>query len=653
MQWTARFSEKGKLLWERTEGIHPGNRGLSIIETKEGGVLIGGYRSFLTRHKDRHQNPVYSRRASITSYGPGGKKNWEQEFGGGVRDGVVSIFQQDEDSFLIVGTINSHLAVLNMDSSGKRYFSREVIEDFYQESLDAAARLDQGTIAVVSTQKNPETGFRRKKLVFLGFNGEIKNEVPFPQTLDFEVKSIGQTDQSALLLAGYEGQPMSRSRARLFRFTQKSGFTDLFHGRIGSGFHSMSFLLSNQIILSGFKTMGGNQGQEAWILGLNSNFQKEFERVYGSFGPDIFYGMQNCWDGGLIFSGQSNFSTGTGTVGPHGWILRTDRLGRSVEKSHYDFISDARSMWKPLALREFLTTYPDSPHFQAGKNYLQEMMFFERARDSEHLEDLVRFAIRFPKSRLRNSVLDMIMKRIVKRGEILALLGFVLQFADSVQACQAFDKLTEIVWDRISSSNSMDEFQFFLRSYPLSVRFSQAFEKLEQLEYSQMLKQVQTNKRSIGEIAFRKVEQGSIALKKNDFDEAFRKLSLVLESEPFLKAPISSNPLRIEEFQKARERFYILDQRRAETRKLWQKLQDSHGVSQLEFGKNQEREALLFWQVEKMLKTWKRTEFLAKIGKKSQKTLVEKTGLLKTCSKDLQSLCNPAILKLKEIMPGG
>ena len=71
-----------------------------------------------------------------------------------------------------------HLAVLNMDSSGKRYFSREVIEDFYQESLDAAARLDQGTIAVVSTQKNPETGFRRKKLVFLGFNGEIKNEYP-------------------------------------------------------------------------------------------------------------------------------------------------------------------------------------------------------------------------------------------------------------------------------------------------------------------------------------------------------------------------------------------------------------------------------------------------------------------------------------------
>jgi hypothetical protein len=84
---------------------------------------------------------------------------------------------------------------------------------------------------------------------------------------------------------------------------------------------------------SGDKTENNFGGfQDCWVIRLNNNGQKLWDKIYGGTGAEAFYSVSNTLDGGFIFGGVSNSGvSGNKTEPSRGgndcWLVKTDANG--------------------------------------------------------------------------------------------------------------------------------------------------------------------------------------------------------------------------------------------------------------------------------------------------------------------------------------
>lgn len=649
--WTARLSERGELLWENLEGFHHRNKGIDVLDTQDGGLIAGGFESFLTRFKDKYQRPIYYKRASIFAYGSGGEKLWHHKIGGGLHDGVNGIFPIGEDLYQVIATVNSNIGLIRINKDGQIIKLKEMIREGHATTLSAVTQHNSETFACVAYLKDLEADETVQKILVFDLEGEIFKEINIPKNIDIKVQALGYHEHKNLLLAGYSGKDLAGSRARLIRYSDEIGFTDIIHEKAHSAFHSIGFLLDKRIVLGGFKKQEDGRSKQGIIQALDGNLRKEFEMAYGSSGPDSFYALLPCWNGGIILSGERSMSINSSGLEPRSWIIRTDRDGRSLKKIQEQAVLKARQSWDKESLKEFLQHNRSSSLFSLAKYYYQELNSYDLALQTNDPQKLVQFAISFPKSTLRNGVLEIILGQALGAENALILLGFALQFPETTQAWRAFEKISELAWQRLSNSEDPLLFQRFIRSYPLSVKFGEAFEKLEKLEFANLIDQVKTKKRSLEELVFRTVEQGSLALKHKDFDEAYRKMSLVLESEPFLQVPLASNPMRIEELTMAKEKYFALKESRFQTRSLWDDLKNPGQNVGSESLRGKQRQDLLFWQIKTFLDQFKDRKLQLNDKRQANWRKVNGLSFEGLCEKSFEALCLKANQGLSGHLP--
>ena len=156
---------------------------------------------------------------------------------------------------------------------------------------------------------------------------------------------------------------------------------------------------------------------------------------------------------------------------------------------------------------------------------------------------------------------------------------------------------------------------------------------------------------SLEEAAFRTVEQGSRALHHRDFDEAYRKLSLILESEPFLQTPIASNPMRIEEYTLAKRQYSALRESRSKARNLWVELWEISQEPKTEARREKQRRDLLFWQIKNLLEQFRSLRLSGKYKRQVQLSEINGLGFSLSCEPELQALCLEAKQRLSDFVP--
>lgn len=103
--WVAKISATGKLLWSSTFGGKGDDKGTAIIETSDGGFLIGGESSSIDGHMlSRHHGGLDSWVARLRQ---DGSLRWGKHFGGSGNEKVCSLHERDPETYIVVNTSDS------------------------------------------------------------------------------------------------------------------------------------------------------------------------------------------------------------------------------------------------------------------------------------------------------------------------------------------------------------------------------------------------------------------------------------------------------------------------------------------------------------------------------------------------------------------
>lgn len=111
----------------------------------------------------------------------------------------------------------------------------------------------------------------------------------------------------------------------------------------GSGddfFSQMKLLSDGNYLLAGYsksdasgdKTQDSNGGWDYWIVKIDINGNKLWDKTYGGLGDDVLLCVDESWDGGLILGGYSNSDiSGDKTEDSYGgidyWVIKTNASG--------------------------------------------------------------------------------------------------------------------------------------------------------------------------------------------------------------------------------------------------------------------------------------------------------------------------------------
>lgn len=103
--WLAKLNGKGTIVWQKSFGYSGNDKGLSIIQTTDGGLLLVGELdvSAKTQENAEHKGIVYW----VIKLDKKGEKQWSKNFGGNLTDSANSVAQLPDDGFIIFGSSNS------------------------------------------------------------------------------------------------------------------------------------------------------------------------------------------------------------------------------------------------------------------------------------------------------------------------------------------------------------------------------------------------------------------------------------------------------------------------------------------------------------------------------------------------------------------
>ncbi len=108
--WVVKINAIGDIIWTKTYGFEGDEEGLSVIETKEGGLLVCGYIDVTA--SGGKGNDLMMRQHGVgdiwaLKLDENGNLEWRRYFGGSNNDRAYDVVQSADDGFLIAGTSES------------------------------------------------------------------------------------------------------------------------------------------------------------------------------------------------------------------------------------------------------------------------------------------------------------------------------------------------------------------------------------------------------------------------------------------------------------------------------------------------------------------------------------------------------------------
>lgn len=126
--WIIKLDEAGEIKWQRTLGGQYVDILESLIPTKDGGYLVGGY-SNSQASQDKNHEGYGEGDYWIVKLDKEGKTEWQQNLGGNSDDHLYSVVQVNDNGYIIAGDSAS-------DTSGNKSKSNRGGTDFWVIKLD-------------------------------------------------------------------------------------------------------------------------------------------------------------------------------------------------------------------------------------------------------------------------------------------------------------------------------------------------------------------------------------------------------------------------------------------------------------------------------------------------------------------------------------
>ncbi|WP_158267547.1 T9SS type A sorting domain-containing protein [Adhaeribacter arboris] len=285
--WVVKSDKNGKKLWEKSYGGSSDDYLNSMVQTSDGGYLLGGS-SISGVSGDKTQASQGERDYWILKIDKQGTKLWDKTYGGSGTEELKKVILLPSGSFILAGTSNSPVSgamsqeskggqdywFVKVNATGKKMWNKryggsqdEVLEDLAL-TLDGGFLLGGTSTSGISGDKSEASkGGKDFWLVRISGTGEKVWDKTYGGSQDDELRALGSTNTSSgnFFVAG----------------TSSSG-------------------------KSGDKSQVSQGGKDYWMLKINGSGKKLWDKRFGGSQEEELRTIQLTQDGGYLLGGSSH-----------------------------------------------------------------------------------------------------------------------------------------------------------------------------------------------------------------------------------------------------------------------------------------------------------------------------------------------------------
>ncbi|QNF32137.1 T9SS type A sorting domain-containing protein [Adhaeribacter swui] len=311
--WIVKADPSGKKLWDRRFGSTEDDYLNSVIETIDGGYLLGGS-SLSGVGGDKTQASRGERDYWIVKIDAAGNKQWDKRFGGSGYDELKQVYQLPSGRYILAGTSNS-------PASGDKTIGSRGGQDFWVVKINSNGTFvwDKrygGSLndALQSIAPTLDDGFLLGGSSFSGISGDKTQSTR--GNADYWVVRI-DGDGNKIWDKRYGGTGTDN--------LMSLGSTGTATGNFFIAGHSTSGI-------SGDKSQDSWGGKDFWMIKINGNGDKLFDSRFGGTENEELRSIIITADGGYLLGGRSESDvSGDKTQKTQGnsdyWVVKTNSTG--------------------------------------------------------------------------------------------------------------------------------------------------------------------------------------------------------------------------------------------------------------------------------------------------------------------------------------
>jgi hypothetical protein len=321
--WVIKVNSAGEKVWDRSYGGTGYDALTSLIETREGGYLLGGY-SWSSQGEDKSEDSQGDSDYWIVKIDQEGRKLWDRTYGGADHDFLVSLHQTNDGGYLLSGESssgvgadktaaskgNSDFWVIKVDQEGRQEWDRGYGGDNW-EWLSAVVSAPDGGFLLAGTSNSgiggdKSAGRKGEKRFWDGDYWVLKISGNGTKQWDHTFGSDGQDELTAAILTADGGYLLG-------------GSTEVF-STAGSG-SSLPDEFDDEL-----------EYMDYWVLKINSNGAVDWQRKYGGDGLDKLAALVATADGGYLLGGSSTSGSARDKTEPGRgesdyWVINVSNRG--------------------------------------------------------------------------------------------------------------------------------------------------------------------------------------------------------------------------------------------------------------------------------------------------------------------------------------
>ena len=374
--WVVKLNAAGAIQWQKPLGGTKNEKGSSVIETSDLGIIVAGY-------TNSNDNDVTLNKGEndfwVIKFSESGTIEWKKTYGGAGSDETSKIKQTQDGGYVVCGVTNStdgditnakgeqDYWVIKLDSTGNLIWQKTLGGSRIDQTSDLLVTSDGGYIVAgrsISTNgdvTNTEIGYCGW-VVKLDQFGTIEWEQCFKNGVT-AIQYIPSSNE--YILVGY-GEGLNGDSW----ITKINNVGDIVWKK---NFGGSNYELTRSVSLTtdgGFLTCGVTYSDDGdvtnykgngdfWLVKFDKNGELVWEKTFGGSGGDIPYDMTISSSGEIILAGNTNSTDGdiTDVKGNSDiWIVTLER--ETLENNSFN--KDLFSMY-PNPVSNFLNlTFSDT-----------------------------------------------------------------------------------------------------------------------------------------------------------------------------------------------------------------------------------------------------------------------------------------------------
>ncbi|QMU29527.1 T9SS type A sorting domain-containing protein [Adhaeribacter radiodurans] len=366
--WLVKTDQYGEKIWDKTYGGSEDDFLNRVIQTQDGGYLLTGS-SFSGKSGYKTQPSRGNRDFWIVKISAQGTKQWDKRYGGSGSDELLKVIQLATGEYILAGNSNSSAGgdksqnsqggsdywLVKISSKGEKLWDKRYGGSLGEDLASIIITRDKGFLLVGSSL----SGFNGDKgeisrgnkdywIVKTDEKGIVQWNKTFGGSANDQAATVGRFQGDIYFIAGTSASGKSGDKSQAnqggtdywvikFDLLGNKIWDKTFGGQQNDELRAGTFTKEGNYVLagssfsgaSGDKTQSNQGGSDYWLLTLDQDGNKIWDKRFGGSRTDELRSVIQTIDGGFLLGGRSDSGeTGDksqpaiGFSGPDFWLVK-------------------------------------------------------------------------------------------------------------------------------------------------------------------------------------------------------------------------------------------------------------------------------------------------------------------------------------------